>query len=732
MNFIRRSAFSRTIGPITVVGLLLVWTVLHAQAPAAGRSFTIDQILSAPFASELTASTRGGTLAFAMFERGRRNVYLAEAPAYQPRRLTDYGTDDGQELTGLVFSGDGRHVVYVRGGDHGSNWPAEGDLMPNPTSSPVQPKMQVWAVPLAGGAPTLIGEGDDPAPAAGAAKVAFVRQGKIWLGDTTGTPATLMFFARGRSASPAWAPDGRTLAFVSERGDHSFIALFTGPDQPLRYLAPSTARDSGPVWSPDGRRLAFVRQPGRGAPRASGLQQPVQPWALWVADVSTGEAREVWHSDATPAGSVPRTAGGVNLHWADGDRLVFLSYQDGWPHLYSVPAAGGTKATLLTPGAFMVEHVSMTPDRRWMVYNANTGSDPNDIDRRHLWRVPVDRAAPEPLTNGLGNEWSPIVTGDGATLAYFAGGVQTPGLPTVVPFGGGSARPVMADALPLEYPAGLLVTPQPVVVNAPDGTAVHCQLFKTASGDTRRPAVIFVHGGPPRQMLLGWHYGFYYANTYALNQYLASRGFVVLSVNYRLGIGYGHAFQYPSTGGARGAAEYQDVLAAGRYLQARPDVDRARIGIYGGSYGGYLTALALGRNSDVFATGVDLHGVHDWAHRVASASSNPELAVSALVGDGVSEDELRKAATVAWESSPVSAISTWKSPVLLIHGDDDRNVQFQQTVDLVQRLKAKGVPFEEMIIPDDIHDFLLHRNWVAASRATAAWMERMLGRTTGR
>ena len=109
-----------------------------------------------------------------------------------------------------------------------------------------------------------------------------------------------------------------------------------------------------------------------------------------------------------------------------------------------------------------------------------------------------------------------------------------------------------------------------------------------ANRGARKPAVVFAHGGPPRQMLLGWHYRFYYANSYALNQYLASRGFVVLSVNFRLGIGYGYDFHQPRDGGIRGASEYQDVLAAGKYLQARADVDPARVGIWGGSYGGYL------------------------------------------------------------------------------------------------------------------------------------------------
>src|SRR5512132_4268815 len=174
-----------------------------------------------------------------------------------------------------------------------------------------------------------------------------------------------------------------------------------------------------------------------------------------------------------------------------------------------------------------------------------------------------------------------------------------------------------------------------------------------------------MHGEHERQMLVGWHYMFYYSNAYAVNQYLASRGFVVLSVNYRLGIGYGYEFHQPPDGGARGASEYQDVLAGAKYLQARSDVDPARVGIWGGSYGGYLAALALGRNSDVFAAGVDIHGVHD---RVPATSS--EQLARAMVGDGLSEAEYKQVLQVAYQSSPIASVATWKSPVLLIHGDD--------------------------------------------------------------
>jgi dipeptidyl aminopeptidase/acylaminoacyl peptidase len=685
-------------------------------AASSAQSFTMEQIKSYPFPTELTAASTGARIAWAFNERGARNVWIAEGPAFKARRLTNYATDDGQELTSLSISSDGKYVIYVRGGDHGSNW--ESSVGVNPLMSATQTKVQIWTIPFAGGEPKLLAEGDEPVISPKGDRVVFSKERGIWSVPVDGsTAAKRLFFARGEAGSPEWSPDGSRLAFVSARGDHSFVGVYTNDSTPILYLAPTTSRDSNPRWSPDGKRIVFVRRPGTGGEPEPVLEQRPQAWSIWTADATTGEARQLWKSPFTLKGSPPSTHGGVNLHWAANGRIVFLSYLDGWPHLYSIAETGG-EPLLLTPGGYMAEYISISADRKYMLFAGNAGNDAEDIDRRHIMKVPVDKADPVIMTQGQGLEWTPFTTGDGKHVVFISATSQRSPLPAVIPSDGGDLRLLAEDRIPADFPTKQLVTPKQVVYKAPDGVNVHGQLFETAGGAAKKPAIIYVHGGPPRQMLLGWHYSDYYTNAYALNQYLASRGYVVLSVNYRLGIGYGHSFHRPPNAGAQGASEYQDVKAGAEFLQSLPQVDAKRMGIYGGSYGGFLTALALARDSKLFAAGVDIHGVHNWT---------AERATSLLENRYEKIPDAQRALDVAWQSSPVSSMSTWKSPVLLIHGDDDRNVRFSQTTDLVRRLDKAGVMFEELVIPDDTHHFFLHANMVKVNAATAAFFDRVFG-----
>ena len=704
----------------------LIIIVATIAATAQQSALSIDSLMATPFPTDLVAAPAGGRIAWVSSNSGVHNILVADpttAPAtagplagradLKWRQLTGYKADDGLWITDLNWTSDGKTIVYVRG--DGANRQGES---PNPAQLQDGTEQAVFAIDVDGGTPKRLGLGNGPLPSPRGRRVAWVQRGQIWSADLSSAeaPARLVN-ARGNASQLAWSPDGSMLAFTSNRGTHSYIGVFTLATRELRYIDPSLDRDGNVAWSEDGTRIAWIRQGA--APRArmfSPRREVDEPWSLRVAEVKTGQTRQVWKGDAGYGSAFQGVVSDNQLYWAAGDRLVFPWEKDGWLHLYSTPVAGG-KATLLTPGNFEVEYVTLAPDRKTIIYNSNQ----DDIDRRHVWTVAVDGSS-RPVrrfTKSNGSEWQASMTSDGNLVTLHADARMPPHVMLLWPDEHGHG--LLENMLPAGFDPNALVQPQAVTITATDGMPIPTQLFlpKDLKAGERRPALIFFHGGSRRQMLTTWHYNYYYRNAYAMNQWLASQGYIVMSVNYRSGIGYGLEFREALNYGASGGAEFNDVMGAGLYLKSRPDVDPSRIGLWGGSYGGYLTAMGLSRASDLFAAGVDFHGVHDWNQGIRTFQ--PDYSVHD------DPDFSRRAFT----SSPLSTVESWKSPVLLVHGDDDRNVSFIESINLIIELRKRKVEVEQLVLPDEVHDFLRHQNWVRGYKATAEFFNRRLrGKTT--
>jgi len=668
------------------------------------QRFTMAEVGKFSFPSELTSSPNGEKIAWAMNEQGKRNIYFAKGPDFKPVKMTHFNEDDGQEISSLQFTADGNWLVFVRGGDHGGG---NASSTVNAQNLPTLPKVGVWKIAIDDPHPTPILEGDD-FTLGPQNQLLYLKGGQVWTADLEGINKPFQLFqVKGNVNSLEFSPDGKKLAFTVSRGGHQLLGIYENQETPIQWIEPSFHRYSQPKWSPNGTKIAFIKTLGGQGAAFSLLEPRHVPWEIWIADVESGEGKQLWKSPETLRGSYRY----FFFSFPNEEELIFESYQDGWQHLYSLDL-DNSETKLLTPGDYMVEQIKLSPSKKKVLFSANTGTQKEDLDRRHIGSIDLATKQLTWETSGTGIEAYPVALGNNGTLAYFSADGQRSHLVTIKNSRG--TQLLQEEIIPSDFPQKLLVTPKQVSFLAPDGTTVYGQLFEKEGGPAKKPAVVFVHGGPQRQMLLGWSYMDYYSNTFSINQYLAELGFVVLSVNYRLGIGYGYEFHRPAYGYYQGAVEYQDIKAGGEFLASLPQVNSEKIGIYGGSYGGYLTSLALARDSKLFKVGVDIHGVHDMDKRY----DNPE-------GFEVAPD-YEKAKEIAWKSSPMPDLKTWTSPVLFIHADDDRNVAVNQTTDLIRRFDEMGKPYESILIPGDTHHWMKWENMIRVDQATADFLKKHL------
>ena len=702
-----RSSRSWLMGAALSCAVMLAATSpVAAAGPQAVRPavFSIDAVMSAPYPSDLAASPRGGKAAWVFDAKGVRNIWLADpASGQRARPVTAYTLDDGFDIADLAWAQDGSAIAYTRGQALEDERPANTAADPAGAAA-----HQVWMVATGGGAPRKIGDGHSPAISPAGGLVVFISGPRLMSAPLDGSTApTPLIVDQGSVGSVKWSPDGARLVFVSRRGDHALVGVYDLAAKTITWMAPSLDQDQSPVFSPDGRKVAFIRTLAE-KPLPFISRREGRPWSVWTADVATGEGRPAWTADEGRGSVFAETLSRDSLLWTAGDELIFPWEKTGWLAPYAVPAKGG-KARALTTGDFETAYLALDGDHRRLVYASNQG----DLDRMHVWTAEPSAGRQVPLAQTQTLEASPQVSGDGSIFALQSGATQ-PLQPVI--FAKGRWTPLAAEAMPAAFPAAQMATPTAITFKAKDGQDVHAQIFlPKVLGDGPHPTLLFFHGGPRRQMLLGFHPMGAYNWMYAQNQYLASRGYIVLSVNYRGGIGYGLDYREAVDFGPGGGSEINDLLGAVTYLQGRKDVDTKRIGVWGMSYGGLMTAQALVRAPDAIAAGVDVAGVHDWTTFLAS------------IGLPVEPGEATKR---AFESSPVAKLDDWRSPMLLIQADDDRNVPSAQASQLIDGLRARKIDLETLMLPNEVHDMARYGSWMTVFRATDAYFERKLGAPT--
>ena len=392
------------------------------------------------------------------------------------------------------------------------------------------------------------------------------------------------------------------------------------------------------------------------------------------------------HDDAWINGAVMRSFG----WFPDGAAAWFVSERSGKMHLYTVPADGG-EVRALTQGDFIVSSPRLTPDRSKFVFSATI---PGPFESQ-TYLLALDGGRPRPITEGMGRA-DAVLSPDGRRLAIVASNGDVPWELYVKEIGGPGIGTKVTDSPSPAFKSYRWIKPKIIRFTAEDGASIPARLYLPERPDPDRPAVIFVHGAGYMHNVHNWWSS--YSREYCFHHLLMERGYTVLDIDYRGSAGYGRDWRtaiYRHMGGK----DLSDQVDGARYLVAEHGIDPERIGLYGGSYGGFITLMALFTAGDHFAAGAALRPVTDWA-------AYSQWYTGSILNTPAEDPE------AYYRSSPIYFAEGLEDPLLICHGVVDTNVHFQDTVRLAQRLiELRKRNWEVAIYPVENHGFREPSSW---------------------
>ena len=687
--------------------LLIALCAVAAFGAAPKSSITIDRIAQIKYPTEPAWSPDGKSVAFLWDAAGIQNLF-AVRDGGTPAPLTTF---PGNPAT---LQSDVGHFEWVS---------AERILFIRDDA--------LWSVESGRGAPARM-PGFEGVTAFTLSRdlqqMAFVRRGQIWITNLQArTERQLTRFSDNpRLGGLSFSPEGQYVAFSYSHGDDAAEALPYNGTRVRVFRNVNWDNRLGIVSVLLGDPMLFPTSGGGG----------VKTGAQWVAGPSlvhqemsadrktreiqvtavTGETRTIWrdHDDAywTP------TAGNGALIAAspNGASIAFISDRTGWPHLYVMPATAKSEkeARQITRGEFTAAFPAWSPDSKQLAFAHSAAG--NGMER-FIDIADVATGNFIAVVTARGLNWDPAFSPDSGKLAYVRTAPDHPQEVYTVDARAGATPKRLTNSLPTEILASDLTTP--VAVHYPSRATDHglvpATLIASATLDKTRkhPALVWIHSDGPNQNYLGWHPGSW-RMYYAMHQYLAQQGYVILTPDYRGSSGYGREWSigdYHDIGGKQS----QDIAAGADYLKTLPYVDPDRIGVWGLSYGGYLTLQAVTTTPDLFRCAIDIAGVVDWSMGSPAGYTTPRM------GSPMSQPSVFAQAKV------IDHMDQLKAPLLIFHGTNDLNVPFYESLNLVDRLGKLGKKFDLAIYPGEIHYF--RREWVLkdAWRRAEEFFERYLG-----
>jgi dipeptidyl aminopeptidase/acylaminoacyl peptidase len=672
-----------------------------AQNTAKPAKLTIEQLIDIKHPSDPRWSPDGKYIVFTWDRAGVANLFVAKADGHgNVVAVTSFS--EGQ-VDDAFWSRDSQTIFF----------PHNGDL---------------WQVGLSGGAPkpvwTTAALESEIAPSPDGLRVAFVRHiaGTV---DGADHQSELVVRSLGDGSEsvvardnvsirrPIWSPDGASLAYTAgsktinhdETPDYSgkkilyriweylpgqVFARKTSGGQPVAIGTPGEY--GGLAWL-DATHLVYDRQ-----------TKDFKKYSIYVADAGRGSSHVIHEINEEQFWSIPDWGEAGAQPWPspDGRWIAFLSDEDGWDHLYLVPSAGG-KAVQITKGHFEAWRPAWSHDSTRIAFDANEPDRPGDrhVGIANIGSDPSRATVPVTyITAGNGTNIEPRWSADDKYVVYQHADTRNSADFFAVETKA-DAKPVrLSDSMPAGIDKSQFVEPQFVHFPGADGKLVPGWLFVPENLDRtkKHPAIIWIHGDGVNQNYDGWHVQRNYAVYYSFHQYLLQQGYVVFAPDYRGSIGYGRDWRngvFMDVGGK----DAKDAWMSANYLKALPYVDSDRIGIWGLSYGGFFTLIAMTDQPKLFRAGVDVAGVVDYvmyysdpyhgdwtASRIGTPEQNPQVYAKA---------------------SPISHIDRLERPLLVLHGTSDVNVPYLESVWLIDEAlrKGKGNLLSYMMYPGEFHYF---------------------------